>query len=138
MNQSDYIKSYAKNLSHKPEVNINDWDHVDTNLLLLLDYAVDFATSRDLPILITSIIRPQIKGISVSKTHEQGRAFDLSVRGWTIYQIKQLADGANDKFNIGAISYSTHLEQEVVYEDGVSAGTAPHLHFQVRPNLKAA
>lgn len=131
----EYIRSYAKNLTHKDGVNPLDWDRVDAHLLLLLDFAIDFATSKDLPITITSIIRPQIKGISKSKTHEQGRAFDFSVHGWTQTLIDLCVQQTNDTFSIGAISMSDSKEHEVVYEDGITAGTAPHLHFQVRPRL---
>lgn len=130
------IIQYALNLAHKDGVNKQDWLSVDPNLLLLLDYAVDFATVHDLPILISSIIRPRIKGVSKSDTHEQGRAFDLSVHGWNLFQINTLVKMTNDKFSIGAISFSDHMEHEVIYEDGITAGTAPHLHFQVRPGLK--
>jgi hypothetical protein len=130
--KTEYIRSYAKNLPHKPEVKPSDWDSVHENLLGLLDFAVDFATDHDLPILITSIIRPKIKGVSKSKTHEEGRAFDLSVRGWTKELIKKLVNQLNEKFKTGAISSTDLKEREVVYEDGVTAGTAPHLHFQVR------
>jgi len=129
---AEEIICYATLLHHKSGVNKNDWLHVHHNLLQILDFVVDYAADHDLPIMITSIIRPKIKGVSKSKTHEEGRAFDLSVRGWNDVHVQKLVILVNDKFETGAISLSDHKEREAVYEDGQSAGTAPHLHFQVR------
>lgn len=126
------IVERLKKLCHKEGVDCHDWDRVNQNLLLIADYVVDHAHAFGLPIIFTSIIRPKIKGVSKSVTHEEGRAFDLSVRGWTQAQIDELVGLVNEHFKVGAISFSDHKEKEAVYEDGKSAGTAPHLHFQVR------
>jgi hypothetical protein len=133
MNKAEYILAYAPLLKHKPEVNPDDWYSVDENLLQILDHVIDFAANEDLPILITSIIRPKIPGVSKSTTHEDGRAFDLSVRGWTIKQIQKLVVEVNANFrSVGALSMKSKQSTAAVYEDGVSAGVGAHLHFQVR------
>ena len=134
-NKLDFIRSYAKRLSHKDGVSPADWDEVKPHLLLLLDFYVDYATTHDLPIVITSIIRPKIRGISKTDIHADKRAFDTSVHGWTKKQISDLVKSANESLKIGAISMSDKIEHEAVYEDGISAGSAPHIHWQVRPML---
>ncbi|MGE3607991.1 MAG: hypothetical protein AB7I27_00285 [Bacteriovoracaceae bacterium] len=121
----------AKKLFHKPGVNSSDWDKVKPELLILIDYVISHCETYNLPLTITSIIRPKIKGISKSVTHQEGRAFDISVRGWSHEDIRFLVDNINEKFTIGAISLKDGKEREAIYEDGVNAGTAPHLHFQV-------
>lgn len=121
-----------KSLYHKPGVNADDWDRVSSKLLVLADYLMSHCETYNLPIVITSIIRPKIKGVSKSRTHEEGRAFDISVKGWSAHDVKFLVDAVNEKHSIGAISLTDGKEREVIYEDGIKAGTAPHLHFQVR------
>jgi len=130
--KAEFIKKYLKSMAHKIGVKPSDWDLVKPNLLLIADFVVDYATDHDLPILFTSIIRPRIKGVSKSVTHEEGRAFDLSVRGWNRVLIDKLVILTNDKFHIGAISITDGKEREAVYEDGITAGLGAHLHFQVR------
>ncbi len=122
----------AKTLRHKSEVNIQDWDKVHSDLLEILGFVVEFCVNYALPLLITSIIRPKIPGVSKSKTHEEGRAFDISVHGWSQSEIDALVSEVNEAFHVGAISLSDKKEREAVYENGVTAGTAPHIHFQVR------
>ena len=67
-----------------------------------------------------------------SKTHREGRAFDL--RTWDLPDdiIQVLMNHFNTKYGyMGAISYTTKLPRLIVHHD---AGTGAHLHFQVSPN----
>lgn len=121
-----------KALYHKPGVNSGDWDNVHSNLLILADYVLAHCETYNLPLVITSIIRPKIKGVSKTDIHSHGRAFDVSVKGWSEHDIKFLVDAVNEKLTIGAISLRDGQEREAVYEDGVTAGRGAHLHFQVR------
>lgn len=121
-----------QSLYHKPGVEKEDWGGVHPNLLILAQFAYEYCQEYNLPMVITSIIRPRIPEISRTDTHAQGRAFDISVRGWSDHDIEYLVQATNKKFHIGAISLRDKLEREAVYEDGVSYGTAPHIHFQVR------
>lgn len=129
--KKDVIKN-AKGLFHKPGVNSGDWDKVKPELLILIDYVISHCDTHNLPLVITSIIRPKIPGVSKSVTHQEGRAFDISVRGWSQEGIKFLVDNINEKFTIGAISLKDGKEREAIYEDGISAGKGAHLHMQVR------
>lgn len=123
--------------NHKPEVDSGDWDNVHKNLLLIAEYVITHCEIHGLYLLFTSIIREGISGVSVSKNHAEGRAFDISVKGWTLDQIHSLVDITNEKFQIGAIGLISKQEIEALYEpeerysDG-SLKKAAHIHFQVR------
>lgn len=121
-----------KELYHKEGVNKDDWDKVHPNLLVLADYVLSHCETYNLPLVITSIIRPKIQGVSKTDIHARGRAFDVSVKGWSQQDIQFLVDAVNEKLTIGAISLKDGQEREAVYEDGVSVGRGAHLHFQVR------
>lgn len=131
MNKEEVIEK-LKALHHKEGVNKDDWDKVHHNLLVLADYVIAHTETHQLPMVITSIIRPMIKGVSKTDIHSKGRAFDLSVRGWSKHDIEFLLDNINEKLTIGAISLRDGKEREAVYEDGISAGKGAHFHFQVR------
>jgi hypothetical protein len=69
-----------------------------------------------------------IEGISTSKTHESGRAVDVSVKGWSADKIYEFVKVFNERFkSIGAISSEDGKPRFVVYH----VGTAPHFHIQI-------
>ena len=121
---------------HKADTNNLNWGLVKPNLLLLANAFVDYCDKNKLPVKFTSIIRKGISGVSVSKTHIEGRAFDCSVKGWSIDEIESCQEYFNSFYqNIGAVPFGQEKGMPCVYEDGVTKGTAPHLHFQVRANI---
>jgi hypothetical protein len=123
----------AKELNHKPGVNSSDWDLVDEKLLVVIDWLISHCDKRGLQLRITSIIRPKIPGFSVSRTHEEKRAFDVGLIGWTDSDARDcVVRAAQDLKGIGAISAKTGREAVAVFEDGITAGKGRHLHFQVR------
>jgi hypothetical protein len=142
------LRDLMLTIPHKEGVVPENWRMVDSDLLTLAHFYLQFATSRRLPILITSIIRPKIEGLSVSDTHAQGRAFDVSVRGWTVDDLDDLLIECNRVHapRMGAFSATDGLSRAVVYEYGQGVcmvptrapeyckmnGAVPHLHFQVR------
>jgi hypothetical protein len=119
-----------KSLPHKKGVDPNDWHEVLPGLRILAYESVEWIKSRNLPILFTSIIRPKIQGVSKSDTHAQGRAFDLSVKGWSADQCLEFEQYINDNFaeNLGAISASDGRPRACLFH----VGTAPHQHIQTR------
>lgn len=126
-----------QNLPHKQGVDKNDWTKVHRNLLVLADYLLAHAETYNLPIVFSSIIRPKIKGVSKTDIHAKGRAFDISVLGWSKEDIKFLEDAVNEKFTIGAISLRDGQEREAVYEGAEFNKKGDqtkwsHFHFQVR------
>lgn len=100
-------------------------------LLVILGAVALWCHSRKLRCCVTSIVRPLNDGISESKTHQEGRAIDLSVKGFTQEQIEELAAYINDKFKFcGAISSKTMKPVTCLYHNN---GNGWHFHIQVRP-----
>lgn len=133
MNKVDRLKQ-AK---HKVGVSNHDWDLVNPKLIDAAIFVLDWAAEYKLPVVFTSIIREKLP-VSKSNTHAEGRAFDISVRGWTTDHIDDLlADSRTFLKNIGALAYregkliSTPAVYHHEVKDGVDYGA--HFHFQVRP-----
>jgi len=113
---------------HKRGVNIYDWEVVHPNLIPLAMAYVQFCGANQIPVMFTSIIRQNIPGISISKTHLEGRAFDASYAGWTkIKEERFLQLNANFE-GLAAISRATGKPTAFQFH----GGTAYHLHAQVR------
>lgn len=134
------LQSEIKNIVHKSGVNPEDWTRVHKNLLLILEYVIDHCHTYNLPLVISSIIRPRIKGASKTDIHAKRRAFDISVRGWGGQDIDFLVTCINKDMTIGARSISDGQEREAVYEpdefkivEGKKVQIKwAHIHFQVR------
>lgn len=131
-NYLDDVRARLKGLFHKEGVSKDDWEKVHPNLLILADCVLSHCETHNLPLVISSIIRPKIKGVSKTDIHADGRAFDVSVRGWSRSDIDFIVQDVNERLSLGAISVRDGQEREAVYEDGVVAGKGAHLHFQVR------
>lgn len=122
-------------LPHKPGVDKNDWYKVKNNLILLALAVAFYCSKKGLPLVFTSIIREGIPSVSISKTHIEGRAFDISVKDWSQKDIMDLVMWINQTFSIGAVSLSNGQENEVVYEPreywpNGDLKKEAHLHFQ--------
>ena len=105
-------------------------------LLTVLAYVNLFAHANDLPFKVTSIYRtPEHNELlgSVSKTHTEYRAFDLSLRGWPtnkVLEMEKEVEGVYGKY--GAISASTGKSNLVVIHN---SGHGYHGHFQIKRGL---
>ncbi len=123
-------------LQLKKGVDITDIMFMNPKLVIMLGWVMKFCDDQGIDCQITSIYRPAQDGISVSKTHQQMRAFDLSLRpihGWTKSKIDLLHDEVFDKLShLGAISSST-LKPRPVYIHGNAGDSGIHAHFQVKP-----
>ena len=141
------ISEILATLPHKTGVNRNDWLHVKHDLLNIALWVRQYCAAKHLPLVITSIIRPKIEGVSVSDTHAEGRAFDISSRAFSVDDIDDILIECNRAFakTIGAISSHDGLPRAVIYEfQGFKEQfkateylrenrlATPHLHFQVR------
>lgn len=109
---------------------------IDPMLLLIVSDINYYCVRNKVPFIITSTIRTpdEDKAIgAVSKTHQEGRAVDISTRKMSRDFIEDLIKHFSDKYKgWGAISSRDLKERLIVYHDG----TAPHLHVQVAPNEK--
>jgi len=103
-------------------------------LFLILAHMNLWCHNRGTPFVITRMIDEKIEGVSISDTHKEGRAFDLSVRNWSDQDIQEFTNTFNNKYgtSVGAFGLRTGLPSVVVYH----VGTAPHLHIQIRPQAR--
>lgn len=113
-------------------VNLEDFKRMHPALWILLTNAVLYCAEYNLPFRVTSIISDR-EGLKVtSSTHEEGRAIDISVKGWTDTHIHRFVYLFNrDYHEIAAISSSDLKPRAAVYHN---SGYGNHIHLQVRPN----
>jgi len=118
-----------KTFDIKPDVDIEDLMFLQPATLYLLGAFVVYANNLGLPVNITSICE-DVQGRK-TRTHCEGRAFDVSVRGWNLLDIQNAVAYFNKNFkDIGAISSSDHKARALVYHK-IPGGIA-HFHAQTR------
>lgn len=118
----------------KDGVKLGDIQEFQPALMLIFTYVVLYCHKHQLPCVISSLIQDRDKVNAKSMTHEEGRAFDLSLHGISTFHVERLVYHVNKKFNdIGAISAETGFSNPA--EDKLH-GTGPHIHFQVRPHAQ--
>jgi hypothetical protein len=132
----DGIIRRLKLQKHKKGVDPNDWDKVHPNLLLVAEFDLSLCEELGLYVEYTSIIRPMIKGVSISDSHAQKRAYDRTLRGWKDGIAPWFVELINGGLKVGAVSRSDGKEREAVFEEDVIKDGKQikwkHLHFQVR------
>lgn len=118
------------NFQYKAGVNPADLGELHPAMYILIGEAALYATLFGLPLVFTSIM-DTVPG-RISKTHEDGRGVDLSVRGWGDLHPYRFAKYLNDKYaeELGTAPAGKPLK---VIPD-IDHGTARHLHLQVRVN----
>lgn len=87
---------------------------------------------RSLPFNITSSITTLHEDEKIGRktsTHRTGRAIDISVKNWNMYDIGDFMRHFNNKFyNVAAI---VNVKGERVLIPDIRHGTAPHFHVQI-------
>lgn len=92
---------------------------------------VIWGESSGVPILFTSSVTSVFEDSQlkrVSSTHRDGRAVDVSTRGWTKKQIDEAIKFLNDGYGHFAAAGPNGEKRLVVYHD---SGTGFHLHIQI-------
>ncbi len=122
---SQRLKDYAK-----PDVKDRlDWLCVEASLVLC--DVVLWERGKQLPCVISDAVssRSEDEALSrVSSTHREGRAFDISTRGWAKDAIDECVRVFGFKYrHLAAIGADGN--PRLVYFH--NAGTGDHLHFQV-------
>jgi len=104
-----------------------DMQILTPKMFLVWSHFFMFAEAHNLPVNITNI-RHKF-ATSKSNTHPEGRAIDVSVKGWLDPDIYKCVDFLNEKVkHLGAISFATGKPRVVYYHDG---GMGKHFHLQV-------
>jgi hypothetical protein len=114
----------------KPEVDIRDLQMIHPALFYILADVFAYCAKYELPCTITSIMSGREGVKESSKTHSEGRAFDLSVREWPEIHIHRIEKFINKRHTlIAAVSSSDSRPRAAVYHD---VGHGAHIHFQVK------
>lgn len=117
-----------KRLHFKDGVNLSDFQYIHPNLLIVLGHFCAFAIKKGLPVWISSMFSDPVKNRQ-SKTHEQGRAVDISPRGWTTEEIDAVIKYVEEVAgHLGAIKDG--VRRAIYFHD---SGTGDHFHLQVAP-----
>lgn len=115
----------------KDDIDLNDLKELQPACWVLLTAALLYCKEHNIILTITSIKSDRKNVNSVSKTHEQGRAVDISVRGWSSLHRTRLCYILNrDYGDIAAISAKDGIARAAVLHD---AGYGAHIHLQVKP-----
>lgn len=97
---------------------------------IIFYYLVAWANEHKLPVIQTSVLG-KAKG-RISKTHEEGRAIDISVRGWPEKLIQEIKNEMNSIYRDWGTCRPGGIPKVFVYHD---AGSGFHIHLQVRRNI---
>ena len=91
-----------------------------------------WSEDRGLPFVVTETISTEKEDKAVNrkhKTHQDGRAFDFSIRGWTTDDMTDYFIDMNERYgHLGAVSKSTGKRSLVVFH---GKGENLHGHVQV-------
>jgi len=144
--QRDII-AYLKSMPHKEGVNPSDWDVMHPSIVVIAWATAKILKIRGAPVKFTSLIREGIPGVSVSKSHIEGRAFDMSVSGLTVDDIDAVLEDVNMEHaqKRGAVSLRDKVARALIFEHRstdkinprlekftVVNQADPHLHGQCR------
>ena len=101
-------------------------------ILMILFDAQNWALERNIPFLVTETVTTKEeddKLSRISSSHRQGRAFDLSVRGWSTKDINEFRTYFSRKYiEYAALTKSSGQPSLVIYHD---SGHGAHIHVQI-------
>lgn len=113
---------------------IKDVMYINPYLLAMLCEAIVFAKTIGKDIDVTSLLREYGDGISQSTTHQEGRAIDISVKGWLAHEIESLANHLNGRFAKTIGTAPAGKAPVACYFH--NSGQGDHFHLQVRRGLE--
>lgn len=111
----------------KGSVNSSELQNMNPKLMLVLGHFLTFCELHGLPCQITNITNKFKQ--SKTSTHVDGRAIDISVRGWAemdIVNARQYMESVAGHY--GAISARDYKKRVFVYHN---VGLGDHIHLQV-------
>lgn len=106
------------------------YPEIDERLKDAVYWCSQWCDQKKIPFVITRAVDAMIPNVSKTNIHEEKRAVDVSVHGWSADEIDEFIHDSNEKFSeeIGAISISDGKPRFCVYHCGVGF----HMHLQVR------
>jgi hypothetical protein len=128
--KGERMGSVTQRFTLKDDVVMEDFMLISPKVLIVLGHLIAFAEVRGLPVNVTSIISDREDVQSISRTHEDGRALDVSVKGWKKSDIDDCVTQLDNIVgHYGAISYNDSQRRVAVYHN--YRGQGDHLHLQV-------
>jgi len=128
--QKDQEGSSVVRFQLKDGVQLEDIQMIDPRLLIVLGHFMIFAEKNNLPVKVTSIIHDRENVQAVSRTHETGRAIDISSKGWPEHKVQEATEQLLHIANhYGAISYSDGERRVIIHHE--YKGQGDHFHLQV-------
>ena len=112
----------------KDGLDYTDLYFLDPTILEMLAYTASYAHKYSLPCIITSM-KENAPGRKTS-THKDGRAIDISVKGWNDYHIHSFIFKFQEKFK-GRGAYNKSGENRPIVYHKVE-GSALHFHMQCK------
>lgn len=120
----------------KKGVKVRDLLYMHPALLTILAFVNSFCNENKIHCEVTSIHRTAEEDARLgarTKTHQEFRAFDLSLINFSNRRIRELKMEIEREFEgVGAISSRTYSSRPIVVHN---VGHGYHAHFQVRKNL---
>lgn len=99
---------------------------------VLLSVMIDWCLMNDIEPVVTSTVSTLEEDLALnrkSSTHRDGRAFDISTRGWSREHIEEFQNVFNNQYGKhGAISKQTGKPKLILHHN---AGTGMHFHVQL-------
>ena len=112
------------------DVLITELQQIRPDMLLVLAHFSFFCWKNNLPCVVTSVFE-EVFG-RTSDTHKEGRAVDVSVKGFGPQDIRNCIDYLNKNVgHLGAYSSSDNQQMVAVYHN---VGFGNHIHLQVARN----
>lgn len=113
------------------DVLVTELQQVRPDMLLVLAYFSMFCWEKKLPCIVTSVFEEIFE--RSTETHKEGRAVDVSVKGFGPKDIGDCIDYLNKNVgHLGAYSSSDNKQRVAIYHN---VGFGNHLHLQVSRNF---
>lgn len=106
--------------------------HLHPKLIEIMQDMQVWCDEHEMPFVVTETVSTQEEDDRlkrVSKTHLEGRAFDISAKGWGDQVVDIFCDFFDEKYKDVAALKQDGLPLLVVFHD---AGTGEHFHVQIR------
>lgn len=119
------------------DLKVNDFFLLRPKVAEIMFYIANYCRKKNIRFVVTSLVRTkeQDKALGAkSSTHQEGRAFDFSIRrehGWTDRKLKEMQSLVNGRYlNDGAISFGSQKHKVIVIHLNAN-GEGSHAHVQV-------
>lgn len=90
-----------------------------------------FCLSKNMPFVVTDTVSTAAEDSAINRrhtTHREGRAFDISVKGWGKKFRREFCAIYDQKYKDYAAISSSNLQPKLCVDH---VGTGPHIHVQV-------